>query len=60
MAGTGTSGAGDRDIAVFAVRNGNVDSLLSEDTGLIKSSEMDDVAAEIDEEFDRLLEKSGS
>ena len=60
MAGTGTSGAGARDIDVFAVRNGNVDSLLSEDTGLIKSSEMDDVAAEIDEEFDRLLEKSGS
>lgn len=60
MAGTGASGAGARDIDVFAVRNGNVDSLLSEDTGLIKSSEMDDVAAEIDEEFDRLLEKSGS
>ena len=56
----GTSAGERRDIDVFAVRNGNVVSLLSEESGLIESSEMDDVAAAIDEEFDDLLGKIGS
>ena len=52
------SDSGLREIDVFAVRDGNVVSLLSKDLGLIESSEMDDVAAAIDDEFDSLLERS--
>ncbi|MEG1553280.1 MAG: AAA family ATPase [Kiritimatiellia bacterium] len=47
-----------RETAVFTLRNGQLESLLDPETGLIATSEMDEVAISIDQAFDELLEKN--
>ena len=46
-----------RDIEVFALKNGHVDTMLDSETGLLVSGEMDEAVNAVDEEFNRLLEE---
>ena len=46
----------EKKIEVFAVKDGTVASMLDDETGLLVSGEMDDVANEIDAEFERMME----
>ena len=44
-----------QEISVFGLRSGMIGSLLDKETGLVMASEMDDAVAEVDSEFDKLL-----
>lgn len=44
-----------RDVNVFAVRDGKVESMLDQETGLIGAGEMDDAVRVVETAFDRLL-----
>lgn len=46
---------GERAIDVFAVKDGHVESMLDSETGLLVSGDMDEVANEIDAEFDKVM-----
>lgn len=45
----------ERAIDVFVVKDGGVESMLDPETGLLVSGEMDEVANEVDAEFDNVL-----
>lgn len=45
-----------RKVEVFSLADGHVSSMLDSETGLLMAGEMDAIANEVDEEFDRLLE----
>ena len=47
------------EISVFGLRSGLVESLIDNETGLVMASEMDDAAADVDAEFDALLNGEG-
>lgn len=56
-----TSGQGGRkEIDVFAVRDGHIETMLDSETGLLMEGEMDQVANDLDDEFNQLLEAERS
>ena len=46
---------GERAIDVFSVKDGHVESMLDAETGLLVSGDMDEIANEIDAEFETVI-----
>ena len=50
---------GTEETSVFGLRSGMIGSLLDKETGLVMASEMDDAVADVDAEFEKLLNGVG-
>ena len=48
-------GLGEKEIDVFSVKNGCVESMLDAETGLLMSGDMDEIANEVDAEFENAI-----